>query len=188
MPPVHSIHIVGGTGANTVYKDLLAQLTSQSPPVTIVHAMPTGFAEPFSHRLAQTCPVPVHCITKTTTLEAGNVYVIPSEFHPQLSLTKTFDITLSQRALDANAWAASIGSTARKHSMIIVLSGADDSDLAGFKLAFTQGTTIYAQEPKTAPSPQLIEKLNTAGCLKSMATAQSLGESIGFLNASIDTK
>ena len=188
MPPVQSVHIIGGTGANTAYKDLLAQLSSQSPPVTIVHHMPVGFAEPFAHRLSQNCPVPVHCITEKTTLLAGNVYVIPSEFHPQLSLATTFDVILESRPLNANAWASSIGSIAHKHSMLIALSGADDTDITGFKLAFTQGTAIYAQDPKTAPSPQLIQKLDTAGCLKSMASPQSLGESIGFLNASIEGK
>lgn len=188
MPPVHSIHIIGGTGANTAYKDLLAQLSSQSPPVTIVHAMPPGFAEPFAVRLSQHCPVPVHCVTQKTTLAAGNVYVIPSEFHPQLSLAQTFDIILDNRPLNANAWASSIGSIARKHAMLIALSGADDSDITGFKLAFTQGTAIYAQEPKTAPAPQLIQKLESADCLKSLATPESLGESIGFLNATIDSK
>ena len=188
MPPVHSIHILGGTGANTAYKDLLAQLSSQSPPVTIVHTMPPGFAEPFALRLSQNCPVPVHCITETTTLAAGNVYIIPSEYHPQLSLGKTFDVILEERPLNANAWASSIGSIAHKHSMLIALSGADDSDITGFKLAFTQGTAIYAQDPKTAPSPQLIQRLDGAGCLKSMASPQALGESIGFLNATIDSK
>lgn len=188
MPPVHSIHIIGGTGANTAYKDLLSQLSSQSPPVTIVHTMPPGFAEPFALRLAQHCPVPVHCVLEKTTLEAGNVYVIPSEFHPQLSLGQTFDIILENRNLNANAWASSIGSIARKHAMLIALSGADDSDITGFKLAFTQGTAIYAQEPQTAPAPQLIQKLESAECLKSLATPEALGESIGFLNATIDSK
>ena len=188
MPPVHSIHILGGTGANTAYKDLLAQLSSQSPPLTIVHTMPPGFAEPFALRLSQNCPVPVHCITETTTLAAGNVYIIPSEYHPQLSLGKTFDVILEERPLNANAWASSIGSIAHKHSMLIALSGADDSDITGFKLAFTQGTAIYAQDPKTAPSPQLIQRLDGAGCLKSTASPQALGESIGFLNATIDSK
>lgn len=188
MPPVHSIHIIGGTGANTAYKDLLAQLSNQSPPVTIVHTMPPGFAEPFALRLSQNCPVPVHCITEKTTLEAGNVYIVPSEYHPQLSLGKTFDVILEQRPLNANAWASSIGSIAHKHSMLLVLSGADDSDITGFKLAFTQGTAIYAQDPKTAPSPQLIQRLDGAGCLKSMASPLALGESIGLLNATIDSK
>lgn len=188
IPPVYSVHIIGGTGANTAYKDLLAQLSSQSPPVTIVHTMPPGFAEPFALRLSQNSPVPVHCVTEKTTLSAGNVYVIPSEFHPQLSLTATFDIILENRPLNANAWASSIGSIAHKHATLIALSGADDSDITGFKLAFTQGTAIYAQDQKTAPSPQLINKLDSAGCLKSIATPQSLGESIGFLNASIEGK
>lgn len=188
MPPVQSIHIIGGTGANTAYKDLLAQLSSQSPPVTIVHTMPPGFAEPFALRLSQNCPIPVHCITEKTTLEAGNVYIVPSEYHPQLSLGKTFDIILEKRPLNANAWASSIGSIAHKHSLLITLSGADDSDITGFKLAFTQGTAIYAQDPKTAPSPQLIQRLDGAGCLKSMASPQALGESIGLLNATIDSK
>lgn len=95
---------------------------------------------------------------------------------------------MEERPLNANAWASSIGSIAHKHSMLIALSGADDSDITGFKLAFTQGTAIYAQDPKTAPSPQLIQRLDGAGCLKSMASPQALGESIGFLNATIDSK
>lgn len=39
-----------------------------------------------------------------------------------------------------------------------------------------------------ATAPQLINKLENAGCLKSIATPQSLGESIGLLNASIEGK
>lgn len=188
MPPVHSIHIIGGTGANTAYKDLLAQLSSQSPPVTIVHNMPPGFAEPFATRLAQHCPVPVQCIKERVTLQAGHVYVLPSEFHPQLRLGPTFDVVLEDRPLNVNSWASSVGSVAHKHAMLIALSGADDSDLTGFKLAFTQGTAIYAQDPHTAPSPQLIDKLSSGNYLKSTATPLSLGESIGYLNATIDNK
>ena len=187
MPPVHSIHILGGTGANTVYHDVLAQLTSESPPVTLVHTMPAGFAEPFAARLSQHSPVPVVYVSDRATLQPGHVYVLPSERNPQLHLGQSFDVVLGEpgRTLNVSGWAASVGSVAHKHAMMIVLSGADDKDIQGFKLAATQGTMVYGQDPNTAPVPGLIEKLEQAGCLKGIASATALGESIGYLNATI---
>lgn len=187
MPPVHSIHILGGTGANTVYHDVLAQLTTESPPVTLVHAMPAGFAEPFAARLSKHSPVPVVYVSDRATLQPGHVYVLPSERNPQLHLGQSFDVVLGApgRTLNVSGWAASVGSVAHKHAMMIVLSGADDKDIQGFKLAATQGTMVYGQDPNTAPVPGLIEKLEQAGCLKGIASAAALGESIGYLNATI---
>ena len=104
----------------------------------------------------------------------------PVKLHPWVIVKDNLTDTLN-----VSGWAASVGSVAHKHAMMIVLSGADDKDIQGFKLATTQGTMVYGQDPNTAPVPGLIEKLEQAGCLKGIASAAALGESIWYLNATI---
>ena len=184
-PAYHSIHVFAGTGANGAYKELLGQLHSDSPPLTIVHKMPEGFAAPFVSRLQQQCPVPVVLADKDIVLQPGHVYVIPSETHPQIKMSRILELSIAKTPVQMNTWASSIGSICHQFATIVVLSGADSVDVSGFKLAYTQGTAIYGESPELCAEPTLVNLLNEIKYLKSFASPASLGESLGLLNAKI---
>lgn len=143
--------IASSTGGPQALANLLPQLDEHFPaPILIAQHMSDGFVSGMAHWLSTLCKLPVKVAEEGETLQAGQVYVSPSEKH--LTITKSHKVHLKP-CLERDIYHPScdqlLDSVARSYgqnAVGIILTGMGRDGAAGMAAIHAQGGVTLAQD------------------------------------------
>ncbi|MFP4280840.1 MAG: chemotaxis response regulator protein-glutamate methylesterase [Halochromatium sp.] len=85
MPSSDEVLLIGAsTGGTEAIRELLEQLSANTPPVLIVQHMPAGFTRSFAERLNRTSQLEIKEAVDGECLLPGHVYIAPGDQHLKL--------------------------------------------------------------------------------------------------------
>lgn len=173
------IVVIGSsTGGPLLVENIISKLPAKIDyTVVIAQHMPEFFIPLFTKRLSKLCNTQVLEVTNLLEIQAGKIYVLPSNKLCSLnsSSTNKLDAKLYFELSDAKDYVGPrpsinyfINSAAmfyKNNCLAIILTGMGDDGLSGCQEVKKQGGIVVAQDPKTAvvsSMPQEIIKNNLA--------------------------
>lgn len=143
--------LASSTGGPKALADLLAVLPIDFPaPILVAQHMSEGFIDGMVHWLSSISLLPVKVAEDNELLEAGKVYLSPSEQH--LTITKDYRVKLKERAKtdiyhpSCDEMLSSVAQVFGKEAIGIIMTGMGRDGVAGMTAIYQQGGITLAQD------------------------------------------
>ena len=188
--PVCEIAVVGGSwGGSAAVSDLLSHLTPACR-LSVVVALHRGVTQSSAtqdvlvNSLQRHSRLPVVEAEDKTELEAGCVYVAPSDYHVliedhHVALTTEAPVRFSRPSIDvlfesaADAYAEKVAA--------VLLTGANDDGARGLKAVRDRGGITFVQDPQTAERREMPEAAIATGAVDRVLPVTAIAAAIESL-------
>ena len=164
-PPMQSLSLMqndmviaigASTGGTEAIRDVLMQLPANIPGIVITQHIPKQFSASFARRLDSSCPFEVKEAEDGDEVRPGRALVAPGDFHMVLrsrsggyyvQLQDGPKICYQRPAVDVMF--ASVASTAKSHSVGVLLTGMGTDGAQGMLSMRNAGARTIAQDEQT---------------------------------------
>lgn len=143
--------IASSTGGPQALVDILTRLPGDFPaPVLISQHISEGFAAGMAEWLDKLCPLPVRLGREGEAIQAGTIYVSPSERH--MAVTAARYLTLQERGEhdlyhpSCDVLLRSVGQVFGRRAVGIILTGMGHDGVEGLKAILASGGRTLAQD------------------------------------------
>jgi two-component system chemotaxis response regulator CheB len=159
VPQQTDVLVIGSsTGGPQALTAVLEKLPADFPvPVAIVQHMPPVFTQHLATRLNQLCPLQVREAAGGETLEPGQVFIAPGNFHMELRRQGTAVKTVLHQGPPENSCRPAVdvlfrsaAETYGPHALGLVLTGMGRDGLRGAEHLVAAGGTVLAQDEATS--------------------------------------
>ncbi len=150
------VAIATSTGGPNALLNILSKLPKNFPaPILVVQHITKGFIKGLVNWLDSECKLDIREAVSGSLLEAGVVYICPTDFH--LKVSSNFKILLDKEALpikgfrpSANILFESVGQVFADRVIGVILTGMGDDGTEGLKVLKASGGQVIAQDKKSS--------------------------------------
>lgn len=177
------VTIASSTGGPDALSVILSALPADMPcPVTVAQHISDGFVASMVEWLKKIIRLKIKVAEQGDVLEAGTVYVSPSEKHMEINSSKSVSLlNRSPKDIYRPSCDTLLLSAARVYgggSIGVILTGMGNDGVAGMKMIKDSGGTTIAQDNKTSVVYGMNKVAIDSGCIDSVLSIDEIAAGV----------